>query len=89
MKSLGTEALKALEDLVKSGGFVSLDEAVLDAIEAWHQSADDPDQRLEAIRLRVRRSIDDPRPDISMEELVAALDEMMAEAQRVPGRVAS
>jgi antitoxin ParD1/3/4 len=88
MKSLGHETLKAVEDLVEIGGFASPDEAVLAAIEAWHQTADDPAQRLEAIRLRVRRSIDDPRPSLSVEEVDAALDQMMAEAQSVPGRAA-
>jgi antitoxin ParD1/3/4 len=88
MKSLAHETLKAVEDLVEAGGFASPDEAVLAAIEAWHQTTDDPAQQLEAIRLRVRRSIEDPRPDISMEEVDAALDEMMAEAQSVPGRAA-
>lgn len=86
MKSLGQETLKAVDDLVEIGGFASADEAVLAAIEAWHQTTDDPAQQLEAIRLRVRRSIEDPRPDISMEEVDAALDEMMAEAQSVQGR---
>ena len=88
MKSLGHETLKAVDDLVEIGGFASADEAVLAAIEAWHQATDDPAEQLEAIRLRVRRSIDDPRPDISMEEVDAALDEMMAEAQPVSGRAA-
>lgn len=52
MKSFRSDTLKAVEDLVEVGGFASPDEAVLAAIEAWHQSADDPAQRLEAIRLR-------------------------------------
>lgn len=88
MQSLGHETLKAVEDLVQAGGFASPDEAVLAAIGAWHQSADDSAQQLEAIRLRVRRSIDDPRPSLSMEEVDAALDQMTAEAQSVSGRAA-
>jgi antitoxin ParD1/3/4 len=88
MKSLGHETLKAVEDLVEIGGFASADEAVLAAIEAWHQTADDPAQQLETIRLRVRRSIDDSRPSLSIEEVDAALDEMMAEARPVSGRAA-
>ncbi len=88
MKSLGQDTLQAVDDLVQIGGFASADEAVLAAIEAWHQSAEDPVQQLEAIRLRVRRSIDDPRPSLSVEEVDAALDEMMAEAQSVLGRAA-
>ncbi|MGQ2967631.1 MAG: ribbon-helix-helix domain-containing protein [Allorhizobium sp.] len=88
MKSLGQETLKAVDDLVEIGGFASADEAVLAAIEAWHQTTDDPAQQLEAIRLRVRRSIEDPRPSLSMEEVDAALDQMMTEAQPVSGRAA-
>jgi antitoxin ParD1/3/4 len=86
MKSLGNETLKAVDDLIEIGGFASADEAVLAAIEAWHQTADNPAQQLEAIRLRVRRSIDDPRPSLSIEEVDAALDEMMADARPVSGR---
>ncbi|MFN7090094.1 MAG: type II toxin-antitoxin system ParD family antitoxin [Allorhizobium sp.] len=88
MKSLGNETLKAVDDLVEIGGFASADEAVLAAIEAWHQATYDPADQLEAIRLRVRRSIDDPRPSLSVEEVDAALDEMMAKARAVPGRAA-
>ncbi len=88
MKSLQNETLKAVEDLVEIGGFVSADEAVLAAIEAWHQTADDPAEQLEAIRLRVHRSIDDPRPSLSIDEVDAALDEMMAQARPVSGRAA-
>lgn len=88
MKSLGHETLKAVDDLVQIGGFASADEAVLAAIEAWHQTTDNPAQQLEGIRLRVRRSIEDPRPSLSVEEVDAALDQMMAEAQSVPGRAA-
>jgi antitoxin ParD1/3/4 len=88
MKPLARETLKAVEDLVEAGGFASPDEAVLAAIEAWHQSAGDPAQELEAIRLRVRRSIDYPRPNLSMEELDAALDQMMGKAKLVSRRVA-
>jgi antitoxin ParD1/3/4 len=88
MKSFRNETLKAVDDLVEIGRFASADEAVLAAIEAWHQTTDDPAERLEAIRLRVRRSIDDPRPSLSIDEVDAALDEMMAEAQSVPGHAA-
>jgi antitoxin ParD1/3/4 len=88
MKSLGNETLKAVDELVEIGGFASADQAVLAAIEAWHQTTDNPAQELEAIRLRVRRSIDDPRPSLSIDEVDAALDEMMAEARPVSGRAA-
>ena len=88
MKSLGNETLKAVDELVEIGGFESADEAVLAAIAAWHQTTENPAQQLETIRLRVRRSIDDPRPSLTVEEVDAALDEMMAEAQQVPGRAA-
>jgi antitoxin ParD1/3/4 len=88
MKSLGNETLKAVDELVEIGGFASADQAVLAAIEAWHQTTDNPAQQLEAIRLRVRRSIDDPRPSLSIDEVDAALDEMMAEARPVSGRAA-
>ncbi len=88
MKSFRNETLKAVDDLVDIGGFASADEAVLAAIEAWHRETDDPAEQLEAIRLRVRRSIDDPRPSLSIDEVDAALDEMMAEARPVSGRAA-
>jgi antitoxin ParD1/3/4 len=88
MKSLGNETLKAVDELVEIGGFASADQAVLAAIEAWHQTTDNPTQQLEAIRLRVRRSIDDPRPSLSIDEVDAALDELMAEARPVSGRAA-
>lgn len=88
MTSLRSETLRALGDLVEIGDFASADDALLAAIEAWHRTNDDPAQQLELIRRRVRRSLDDPRPDLSLDEVDVAMDAIMADATVGSGRAA-
>lgn len=39
-------------------------------------------ERLNVIRARIRRSLDDPRPDLSLEEVDAYLEALFAEAEK-------
>jgi len=57
-----------------SSGRIRLDERSLrDAVRLWQRQRVEDAERLTAIRARVKRSLDDPRPDLSEEEVVAAL----------------
>lgn len=86
--TLQSETLDAVHDLVDAGDFASADDAVLAAIDAWRETREDQALRLRLIREKVRGSIDDPRPDLSLDEIDAALDLMMQEANSEAGRAA-
>lgn len=86
--TLQSETLDAVHDLVDAGDFASADDAVLAAIDAWRETREDQALRLQLIREKVRRSIDDPRPELSLDEVDAALDLMMREAKSEAGRAA-
>jgi antitoxin ParD1/3/4 len=67
--TLTPEMLRVVEAAVEAGEFASVSEALRDAVRAWQREREERAERLEAIRTRIRRSLDDPRPPISMDEL--------------------
>ncbi|THV15268.1 hypothetical protein [Rhizobium rhizophilum] len=77
MEFLRNDTLKALDALVETGDFASADEAVMAAIEAWHQRREDALLHLNALDARIHRSLSDPRPSLTLEEVDAALDLLM------------
>jgi antitoxin ParD1/3/4 len=64
---------RALQASVDVGDYASTDEALQDAVASW---AADREKRHDLMRAQIRRSMEDPRPDIDMEE---AFDEVEAE----------
>ena len=72
-----TPAMKrVLEERVASGQFASASELMREAFRTWQQKQDEHQERLAAIRARIQRSIDDPRPSISVDEVFGRLKEM-------------
>ncbi|WP_348270974.1 hypothetical protein [Methylobacterium sp. ARG-1] len=53
-----------------------------EAVHALQRQRRENAERLDVIRARIRRSLDDPHPDLSSEEVQEHLDELFAEAQR-------
>lgn len=64
-----TAAMKrTLEERVASGQFASASELIREAFRTWQRQQDEHEERLASIRARIQRSIDDPRPSLSLEE---------------------
>jgi antitoxin ParD1/3/4 len=64
-----TPAMKrVLEERVASGQFASASELMREAFRTWKQQQDEHEERLASIRARIQKSIDDPRPSLSIEE---------------------
>ena len=64
-----TPAMKrTLEERVASGQFASASELMREAFRTWQRQQDEHEERLASIRARIQKSIDDPRPSLSLEE---------------------
>jgi len=73
------EMLRAVRESVAAGEYASTSEALRDAVRLWQRDRLEHAERLAAIRARVRRSLDDPRPDLTSEEMDAELQTIFDE----------
>ncbi len=61
------EMMREVRASVAAGEYASTSEALRDAVRLWQRAREEQAERLAAIRARVRRSIEDPRPSLSVE----------------------
>lgn len=83
--SLPPELIQELRASVAAGDYVSTSEALRDAVRLWKQRRIEDDEHLEAIRARIRRSLDDPRPNVTIEDVDAHLDALFTRAKQSGG----
>jgi antitoxin ParD1/3/4 len=62
------EMLRIVRQSVEAGEYASTSEALRDAVRVWARQRIEDAERLTAIRARIRRSLDDPRPSLSAED---------------------
>ncbi|WP_206615616.1 ribbon-helix-helix domain-containing protein [Solirhodobacter olei] len=67
------DMMQALRDSVNSGEFATTSEAMRDALRVWRRQRLEDAERLEALRARVRRSLEDPRPSLTADEAEAEM----------------
>ena len=79
------DMLRAVRESVASGEYASTSEVVRDAVRVWLRQRLEDHERLEVIRARIRRSLDDPRPDLDEEEVDARLEALFAESAKADG----
>ncbi|MCJ2118876.1 type II toxin-antitoxin system ParD family antitoxin [Methylobacterium sp. J-001] len=84
--TLAPDTLRTVRQSVESGEYASVEAMLDEAVHALQRQRRENAERLDVIRARIRRSLDDPRPDLSSEEVQEHLDELFAEAQRDPRR---
>jgi antitoxin ParD1/3/4 len=63
--TITSDMLRALRQSVDAGEFATTSEAVRDALRVWQRQRLEDAERLETLRARVRRSLDDPRPSMT------------------------
>lgn len=78
--TLAPDTLRAVRESVEAGEYASVDALLDEAVHALQRQRREDAERLDDIRARIRRSLDDPRPDLSIEEVQEDLDRMFAEA---------
>lgn len=77
---MAPDLARAVRDAVAAGDYASPQEALNDAVRVWSRERDEHAATLASIKERIRRSIEDPRPSLSSEEVREAIASMHAEA---------
>lgn len=80
---------RAVREAVAAGEYSSADEALSDAVRVWRREREAQAETLASIKARIQRSIEDPRPSLSGDEVRAQLDALHAETVRTRAREAS
>lgn len=75
------EMLRLIRESVEAGEYASTSEVIRDAMRLWQRRREEHAEAIKSIKARIRRSLDDPRPDVSSEEVRARLEEYMARAE--------
>jgi antitoxin ParD1/3/4 len=83
--SIPKAMMRLIRETVASGEFASPDEALRDAVRVWERHRLENAEVLSAIRARVHRSLEDPRPNLTLAEVDARLDAMFARAEKESG----
>ena len=83
------EMLRLIRETVDAGEYASTSEVVRDAMRLWQRERQENQERLNVIRGRIRRSFDDPRPDLDEREAGNALDEVFAQVDEDLDRASS
>ncbi len=81
--SLTEKHAAAIRARVESGEYASASEVIRAALRVLEEDEQRYQEQLEAIRKRVRASLDDPRPSLSMEEVDAHLEELFERARKL------
>lgn len=79
------DQLRAVRESVEAGEYASSSEVLRDAVRLWQRQRQEDAERLNGIRARIRRSLDDPRPALSIEEVrahIKALHDETVKAHR-------
>jgi antitoxin ParD1/3/4 len=71
--TLTPEMNRLIKRRVDAGDFASSSELIREALRVWRQREDEQRERIAAIKQRIRRSIDDPRPSLTLAEAKAEL----------------
>ncbi len=80
------EMMRTIRKSVDSGEFASPSEVMRDAMRAWQRERREHAERIAAIRARIRRSLDDPRPDLDMDEVNRRLEALFTGTKKVRRR---
>ena len=76
------EMLRTVRESVDAGEYASASEVMRDAVRLWQRQRLEDAERLKVIRARVQRSLEDPRADLTGEEVDSHLNDLFANARR-------
>ena len=81
--TLPADMVAKIKAQVGSGRYASTSEFLRDAMRTWMRHEEEHEERMAAIRARVQRSIDDPRPsaplDDAFDRVIAKFEKMAAD----------
>jgi antitoxin ParD1/3/4 len=77
--TLPTEMVDVINAAIETGAFASTSEVIRAAMRTWMRQEEEHRERIAAIRARVQESLDDPRPDLTGDEMDAWLETLAVE----------
>lgn len=83
--SLPQDMWRAIRESIEAGEYASTSEAVNDALRIWLRQRAENAERLTAIRTRVLRSLDDPRPGVPLDDAFDRIEKLHADAMNARG----
>ena len=66
--TLPPEMNRIIKQRVAAGDFASSSELIREALRVWQKREAEHQERMAALRARIQKSLDDPRPSISLDE---------------------
>ncbi|RDE10433.1 ribbon-helix-helix domain-containing protein [Pelagibacterium lacus] len=72
--TLPAEMVAAIKRQVEAGRYASTSEVLREAMRNWMRGEEEHAERLTAMRARIGRSLDDPRPPLPLDEAFARLE---------------
>ncbi len=79
--SLPSEMVAAIKSRVDAGAYASTSEVLRAAVRVWLREEEEYQERIAAIRQKVKASLDDPRPDLSLQDIDDWIESLAAEKQ--------
>ncbi|MFB9982687.1 type II toxin-antitoxin system ParD family antitoxin [Mesorhizobium kowhaii] len=76
---------RMIREKVEDGSFGSASEVIRAALRAFQREEEEHAERMASIRARVKASIEDTRPNLSMEEVDTRLRELIAQRSSASG----
>lgn len=76
--TLPLDVVSTIKERVRSGAEASTSEVIRDAMRVWQRCQGEHAARIAVIRERVRRSLDDPDPDLEDGAVTARIDALHA-----------
>jgi antitoxin ParD1/3/4 len=83
--TLTPEMNRIIKERVESGQFASTSELIREALRAWHKQEVEYEERIASIRDRIKRSIDDPRASIPIEQVFEGIRKLHKSRQKKAG----
>lgn len=71
--SLPPALVRAIEAQVEAGTHASPSDVVAEALRLWHRQEEDHANRIAAMKSRIRRSLEDPSPDLDYDSVMRRL----------------
>ncbi len=72
--TLPTDMVHIIKDKVVAGHYASTSEVLREAMRAWLRQEEEHEIRMAAIQARIERSLNDPRPDLTSDEVQERLE---------------
>lgn len=76
--TLPTEMVNAIKSRVEAGSYASTSEVLREAVRTWLRLEEEHQERIDGLRARVQRSLEDPQPNLSGRQVRERLDALYA-----------